>query len=369
VTWTPEQAAQQREWGLEDVPAGTADPLDAYLRQNGHATETEPPREVVLLPRYAGLIMPIEEYRATVPDSIPWIAQPLVYSGGVTLLAGPPKAGKSTLASNLQRCRETGAALLDQWPVAIGSTLLVTEEGGVAVAYKTSDLSALDVMDRRAAVQAGLGFTQVLDAVAGWAMDHAGGLAFIDTLAIWAGIDNENDASEVSAAVAQVTSLAQATDLAIVLVHHSRKSGGENGEAIRGSGAILATVDIAAELSRVSPTSDDRWLDVQGRVILPNRYLLTFDRAAMAYALGDTSAAKLEAIEADLAGIPADGPGLTRQEIANLWGRDPRKRIEQLMNVGRLRAEQIRVGRGLGWHYWSKPAEWTPALVQDEVSA
>lgn len=363
-------------WDLDDLPAGTVDPMDAVLRRraglelaasNGRAM-AEPPDDVPLVPLYPGLIMPIEAYRATVPDSIPWIAQPLVYAGGVTLLAGPPKAGKSTFASNLQRCRETGGQLLGSWNVLAGPTLLVTEEGGVAVVYKTTGLTRLDVMDRRAALQAELGFAQMLDAVGGWATEHSGGLAFIDTLAIWAGIKNENDASEMNDAVAKVTALAQATDLAIVIVHHSRKSGGDNGEGIRGSGAILATVDISVELSRVSPTSDDRWLDVQGRVILPGHYLLTFDRSAMAYALGDTSAAKLEAIEKDLTDIPADGPGLTRQEIGKLWGKNPRNRIEQLLDFGRLRGEEVKTGRTYAWHYWSKPAEWTPRLVLDEES-
>jgi len=160
--------------------------------------------------------------------------------------------------------------------------------------------------------------------------------------------------------------LAQTTNLAIVLVHHARKSGGENGEAIRGSGAILATVDIAVELSRVGPTSDDRWLDVQGRVILPNRYLLTFDRQAMTYALGNQQDARLEAIETDLTGIPADGPGLTRADIANLWGKDPRKRIEQLLDLGRMRRQQVKQNRSLTWLHWSIPPVWTPALVVDD---
>ncbi len=360
-------------WDFTDLPTGTVDPMDELRRRrearelaNGRLPDPEPPANVPLPSMYPGLIMPIEAYRATVPDSIPWIAQPLVYAGGVTLLAGPPKAGKSTLASNLQRCRETGQPLLGSWDVSVGPTLLVTEEGGVAVAYKTNGLRSLDVMDRRAAVQAELGFPQMLDAVAGWATDHPGGLAFIDTLAIWAGIDNENDASEVSAAVAKVTALAQATDLAVVVVHHARKSGGDNGEAIRGSGAILATVDIAVELSRLSPTSDDRWMDVQGRVILPMRYLLTFDRATMAYGLGDTSAAKLEAIEADLERIPADGAGMTRDQIENVWGRDPRRRIEELLNLGRMRTEILQEGRKRTRLYWSKEPVWTPALVIDE---
>lgn len=308
----------------------------------------------------APLIVGIDDYRAGVPVEIPWICRPIAYSGGVTLIAGPPKAGKSTLAAQLQHCRETGAPFLGTWPVQTGPVLLVTEEGGVAVVYKTNGLHALDVLDRRAA--AGLTFAQVLAAVAEWGAAHPGGLAFIDTLAIWADIENENDAAETSRAVALAAAVAQSTDLAIVLVHHARKSGGENGEAIRGSGAILATVDIAAELSRVSPGSDDRWLDVQGRVILPERYLLTFDRATLTYSLGDRAEARLDEIEADLVRIPVDGPGLIRNELRALWQRDPRARAEQLVNVGRLRTAYVKTGRAWAWRYWSIPAVWTPPM-------
>jgi len=125
--------------------------------------------------------------------------------------------------------------------------LLVTEEGGVAVVHKTEGLRQLDVLDRRAALSAGLSFPGVLDVIGTWAVSHTDGLVFIDTLAIWGQIENENDASEAGRVVAQVTALAQATDMAVMLIHHARKSGGDNGEAIRGSGAILATVDIAVE--------------------------------------------------------------------------------------------------------------------------
>ncbi len=374
MTWTPEQAALRRMWGLDDLDARAPAVTAAYHRDleriaaremareaaaiagNGHSTM--PPEEAEPMEPYPDLIVPIDEYRAGVPTEIPWIVRPVAYGGGVTLLAGPPKAGKSTLAANLQRCRESGARLLDAWDVTVGPTLLVTEEGGVAVVYKAEGMHRLDVLDRRAA--AGLSFGQMLDAVGAWSMQHPGALAFIDTLAIWAGIENENDASEAGTAVARVTALAQATDMAIVLVHHARKSGGDNGEAIRGSGAILATVDIAVELSRVGPTGDDRWLDVQGRVILPERYLLAFDRLTMSYGLSDQADARLEQIEADLARIPADGPGLTRMEIANLWDKDPRKRIESLLNLGRMRRQQVKTGRTSAWVHWSVPAAWTP---------
>jgi hypothetical protein len=375
VTWTPRERATA-DWDLDKVPVGTTDPMDAWKQRhatvgtNGeapeweHEPEPQPPDDVDLLPLYPNLIVNIEDYRSAVPTVIPWRCKPIAYSGGVTLIAGPPKAGKSTLAAQLQRCCETGDDFLGSWPVAVGPVLLVTEEGGVAVVHKTGELHRLDVLDRRAAIMSGLSFGKVLDVIANWARTHPGGLAFIDTLAIWAEIQNENDASEASKAVARVTALAQSTDLAVVLVHHARKAGGEHGEAIRGSGAILATVDIAVEHSRVRAGSDDRWLDIQGRVILPERYLLAFDRATMSYRIEDKSDALAE-LEADLVGIPPDGPGMTRAELTALWKRDPRKRAEQLVNMGRMRTEYVRSGRAWQHRYWSIPAAWTPPLDMD----
>jgi RecA-family ATPase len=302
------------------------------------------------------LIIGIDAYRAAVPTVIPWVCRPLAYLGGVTLISGPPKAGKSTMAAQLQRCRETGDRLFGMFPVATGPTLLVTEEGGAAVVHKTDGLHALEVLDRRSAVGAGLTFAQVLDLITSWGEAHPDGLVFIDTLAIWAGIEDENDAGQATKAIAAITVLAQSTNVAIVLIHHSRKSGGDNGEAIRGSGAILATVDIAVELSRVKPEGDDRWLDIQGRVILPERFRLAFDRDALAYSLIDQTEARLTEIEHDIASIPADGPGLSSTDLRNLWQVDPRKRSEHLLDVGRLRREWAQTGRVHGWRYWSIPA-------------
>jgi hypothetical protein len=306
------------------------------------------------------LIVGIDAYRASVPATIPWVARPLAYLGGVSLIAGPPKAGKSTLAAQLQRCRETGERLFGAWDVTMGPTLLVTEEGGVAVVHKAEGLHTLDVLDRRSAVRAELTFRQMLGVVSEWAAARPGGLVFIDTLAIWAGIVDENDAGQATRAIAAVTSTAQAADLAIVLVHHARKRGGDDGEAVRGSGAILATVDIAIELSRVAPGRDDRYLDIMGRVIEAERFELAFDRATKTYTLADQSGARLAAIEADLDGIPADGPGLIRAELQALWKKDPRARAEQLVNVGRMRAEYVKTGRSYAWRYWSIPPAWTP---------
>jgi AAA domain len=355
---TPTEAAQAYEIAKAEADRLGYPTVAAYLE----ATDPMPGRRTDA----PALIVGIDAYRASVPAAIPWVCRPLAYLGGVSLIAGPPKAGKSTLAAQLQRCRETGERLFGAWEVTTGPTLLVTEEGGVAVVHKAEGLHALDVLDRRSAVRAELTFRQMLGVVSEWAAAHPGGLVFIDTLAIWAGIADENDAGQATRAIAAVTATAQAADLAIVLVHHARKAAGTDGEAIRGSGAILATVDVGIELSRVGPGRDDRYLDIMGRIIQAERYELAFDRSTSAYTLADQSGARLAAIEADLEGIPPAGPGLTRPELQALWKRDPRSRADQLVNVGRMRAEYVKSGRAFAWRYWSIPPAWTPEARHDD---
>ena len=352
------------------------DPMDAFLARQRRNEEAmgifhvaqmpdEPPDDVELLPLHPGLIVPIDVYRESVPTEIPWRCRPIAYSGGVTLIAGSPKAGKSTLAAQLQRCCETGQDFLGEWHVEPSPVLLVTEEGGVAVVHKTDGMHQLEVLDRKAALAAGLDFKAVLAVIHAWVLDHPNALVFIDTLAIWGEIENENDAGEANRAVAAVTALAQATDSAIVLIHHARKSGGENGDAIRGSGAILATVDIAVELTRVRTGSDARWLDIQGRVILPERLQVSFDRLSMTYLI-DHDADPSVAIDAELADIPSDGGGLSRDDIRVLWKRDPRKRLDELFEMGRVRREYEKVGRVWTYRYWSVPSTWIPVEEDDD---
>ena len=231
------------------------------------------------------LIVPISEYRRSVPKDIPWVAAPYLYHGGVTLLAGPPKGGKSTLMANLQRELEEGGTFLGVG-VPARPTLLVTEEGGVAVIYKTGGMSRLEVLDRRAATLADLSYPQVLAAVRDWCAEwDTPAVVFVDTLAVWAELEDENSSTQVTRALDLVNQLAAETQAAVVLVHHTRKGGGKDGEAIRGSSAIFASVDIALELSRPREGSSDRRLDIQGRVVLPLQVDLEFDEGRLSYGL------------------------------------------------------------------------------------
>jgi hypothetical protein len=89
------------------------------------------------------------------------------------------KGGKSTLAVDLFRCRETGDQLFGRWWVEPGPTLLVTEETGVAVDYKTAGLQKLALIDRSAA--RGHIFAEVLERLRQWAVDSGGGVIVIES--------------------------------------------------------------------------------------------------------------------------------------------------------------------------------------------
>ena len=78
-------------------------------------------------------------------------------------------------------------------------------------------------------------------------------LLIIDTLSSFWSVNDENDASLVQAALLPLNYLLE-KNIAVFPVHHFRKSGGNEGTASRGSGAISSYADILVEFHRMDPT-------------------------------------------------------------------------------------------------------------------
>jgi len=70
----------------------------------------------------------------------------------------------------------------------------------------------------------------------------------IDTVRNLLGVQDENDNSEVARMMNPLVSAARRSKKTLILVHHSRKSGGEHGKSIAGAHSLLGTVDIALEV-------------------------------------------------------------------------------------------------------------------------
>ncbi len=167
------------------------------------------------------------------------------------LAAGKPKVGNSTLTCALMEAIVTGAPTFLGRAVRGGAVVFVSEESSGKLAGRLPRhparhvLSRDDAFPKPAWVDLNAGSVQ-------YARRVNAVLLIIDRLAFWSalGADREKDAGSVQEVM---TPLIEATraGLAVLLVHHQRKAGGEDGDAIRGSTALAGATDANLELERV----------------------------------------------------------------------------------------------------------------------
>jgi len=293
------------------------------------------------------LIVSQSDYHAANSAAPEWVS-PLAAYGLVTMVSGPPKAGKSTFISGLMQAREDGSVFLWGDPVPKGPMLLVTEEGGFPVVRKTVGLSSLFILDRMAFVVAGLkSLDHLLVALGAWTQPlESPALVIIDTLAVWGDIKDENDSMLATKAIVALKVWAQVSGAAVVLVHHTRKGGGEHGEAIRGGSGIFAAVDQSAELGfGLDPKSDNRTLTTVGRIDFGESKRLSFDRDTQTYSLD--MAPPPDTLDLDQ--FPEDGygkDGLTREDAEKLWDlrtSSTNIKLKELVAAGRLVTKDVRL--------------------------
>jgi hypothetical protein len=297
----------------------------------------------------------IGEYLRDIPREVPWLWRPLVYFGGVSMLAGIWKGGKSELAAGLIRAR------LDRVPflgaeLPPGPTFLITEEGGISMAEKYDGYDGFEVVDRRDMEFEEQTLDDVLESIREEATD-AQALVVIDTFVVMSDVEEENSATEVTKAIRKVMNWAQRTRAAVLIIDHTGKqtSGLNHGRSIRGSGAKPATLDIYGVLD-YGPTQTQRTLATEGRVKDAREKLrLDFDPAARAYTLltGDTDETKYDKWSA---GIPMTGDGMDLAELGALWRLSPnptKERVDELVKAGRMRSEFEKVGRTRKWLHWA----------------
>ncbi len=172
-------------------------------------------------------------------------------AGGVVLASALPKAGKSTLVFHLLR------ALLDGEGSFLGRSVSFPAEAKVAVFCEEFEAKVADRL-----WDLGLGTDRILLAfkhrcqgrplvdLVRKALDQGARIVVVDTVAAWAGIEDENVASEVEEALRPIVTLCQEHGAALVLLHHLRKTPGPEGTAHRGSGHLVALADVALELRR-----------------------------------------------------------------------------------------------------------------------
>jgi hypothetical protein len=213
--------------GVTDVPARAPRPAPRFYT----------PREL------ATLTLPT-------PD---WLIPGILAVSAITEIDGKIKAaGKTTLSLFAVRAVLDGAPFLG-WPTRRARVLYATEQQRqtfmdalrrTGLAERGEELRILFREDLR-----GLKWPEVVALLQEEAVTGNRDLVVIDTIGKLAGIVNENDAGEWSAAMSPVQDLA-ASGRAVLLDRHDRKSGGEVGESGRGSSQASGDVDIILGLRR-----------------------------------------------------------------------------------------------------------------------
>lgn len=218
---------------------------------------------------------------ATFPD--PKWAVPGLIPEGLTLLAGPPKVGKSWLSMGLAVAVAAGGKALSTISAEQGPALyLALEDTGRRLQRRLSIILAGDDPP------AGLDFATEcptlyaggLDRIDSWLCKHDGArLVIIDVLQRFRGpvAQGQSAYSADYQAITQIKGLADLHQVGIIVVHHDRKGNAEDFiSEISGTYGLAGGADTIAALKR-SRGELDGVLHLTGRDVEENEFALRFD--------------------------------------------------------------------------------------------
>ena len=220
-------------------------------------------------------------------------AVPGIIAEGVSLLAGPPKVGKSWLALGLGVAVASGGRAFDVLPVTAGDVLyLALEDTGRRLQHRLRKLLGGQPAPRRLT----LAITCPplpdggMEALGSWLDRHPDArLVVIDVLAKIRGRPDAGMSAYDAdyATVNRIKALADHYSVAIVAVHHVRKASSEDWlHEVSGTNGLAGAADATLVLKRPRGSADGV-LHVTGRDIDETEYALGFHPASGAWQLLD----------------------------------------------------------------------------------
>lgn len=236
-----------REWPAADADAIARALLDDSEIHSAGPIENEVSTETNFEWRTA------REIAETTPARPEWIAHGLVAKGAITEVDAKIKAGKTEFVARLIKAILSGDDFLER---ATRQTRVVylTEQTPAtfreplrrAGLLETDDLVVLSWADT-----IGHRWEIVAAAAVAKCAEIGAQLLVVDTLGAFARIKDEGENSSGAAAEAMAPlQVAAANGLAIIVLRHDRKSGGDVGESARGSSAFGGAADIILALRR-----------------------------------------------------------------------------------------------------------------------
>ena len=197
-------------------------------------------------------LMSMSELLSRETGATTWLVSGLLPAGGLSLILGKPKAGKSTLARGLCMAVADGSTWLDRQCAAGTVVYIALEDKRAEVRRHFQALGAnphSPIHSHVDRLPQGSNPEWLRETVA-----HLNpALIVIDPLGRFVRLrDGGNDYTDATRQLEPLISYARDSNpqTHIALVHHSRKSAGEHGDESLGSTAILGSVDTAISLRR-----------------------------------------------------------------------------------------------------------------------
>ncbi|MFL5900338.1 MAG: AAA family ATPase [Solirubrobacterales bacterium] len=298
-----------------------------------------------------------DEMATSTPAEPDWIFEGYLAPGTKTIIAGLPKAGKTTLVAAVIEAVAHDAGTFLGRSVRGGTVLLASEEGDLTLAPKLRGLPAgrVRVLNRDACWPQP-SWPDLIAGATAEAQNIGACLLVLDSLAFWAALegDRENEAGTAQAIFSALDEACRA-GLAVLIVHHQRKAVGANhGTGVRGSGAIAGAVDVILEYERLgeeATPSHRRIVSLSRWPATPDVLVLDYERTDGTWRVVGEAASRDAATTLGVRGhlrdqMPAEPPGATEGELAELIHLDKRKVAGPLREM-HVNEEVERTGNGV----------------------
>lgn len=250
------------------VPRDTADGYVSELTVVGDVEEDEEDEETLEdIMEELGIESSVKFVARDFPD-YDWVWNGLLRRGGISILHGGPKDGKSTLARDLASC--VSDPEIDEFlgrSVATGRVIyMALEEGFKDFQEQLAVLGPNDNLDVKVGRLADSTMQKLPILLKGMGTS----LLVVDTMQKMVRADDSNDYSEMTLAVEVLEIIARETDCHIMIVHHSNKSTSSRSsgdtidviEGAMGSTGITGGVDVVFLLKRGEV---DSFIKAEGR--------------------------------------------------------------------------------------------------------
>jgi hypothetical protein len=259
---------------------------------------------------------------------IEWIAEPYFAAGALIEFDAKIKVGKTTFLLHLCGAVLDGNGFVG-FPTKPTKVVYLTEQSDQTFRTQVEQAGMAERDDFYWLpwyVAAGLSWPKVVDLAVEQCQRVGARLLIVDTLSKWAGLkkDEENQTGPAQEALAPLQIAAAKHNLAVVVVRHERKSGGDVGDSARGASAFGGGVDHIVALRRPEGNARKtirvlhdvgRLPDTPGELtveLTPNGFISHGPPHAVA---------EREAREAVLARVPSsEGDALTFDDLLNATG-------------------------------------------------